>query len=583
MSRLAVCEAPISHGEYRGFQLFEFEEQYYGVPADLVHIPRVEIERAFDHPAVVVSRSREGLEVLIDSFDPTPFRREQVGEFEDCDIIRHGETFYGIPRRLGLVDPNLEKDRTRNGVVTGDSPEEVIERIRDSRTAYPVEFAGWLPVFDRFGNCGSHPQFAHTQAPPPGYRFTNSRPVDDDALARAKPGLATRIGKLIAAVAISAYMFVRTCRDCGLGRTVVTLFLCVGLVLRLVRKTGLVMPTLRFVHTRNFHSQVLAPRNNGLVFITSVPYTYGQSPWVIEVEDSTSLFFPFILNGKTCTGDVTTSPYFTLVKTMLESDSCRGILTHMRSTAETLPTLFKSEVIAKKVSYAPLGVKLPRKFQTHDEADDDTINLLFTNSWHQNTGGFYLRGGLDVIEAFWILHARYPQVRLTLRSSIPSLDKRYMKIIQDGWVRVIDKFTPAKRMDELQRESHIYLLPAARIHIVSVLQAMSYGQAVVVSDGWGMDEYVSDGVTGLMVKGRAGKVSWMDREAGLLREDYRPMYSPDPQVVEGLVEAVSRLIEERSLRKRLGRAARKEVETKYTMAHWNAALAAAFDKARSGL
>jgi glycosyltransferase involved in cell wall biosynthesis len=187
-----------------------------------------------------------------------------------------------------------------------------------------------------------------------------------------------------------------------------------------------------------------------------------------------------------------------------------------------------------------------------------------------------------VLEAFWILHARYPQVRLTLRSAIPQLDQRYMRIIQDSWVRVIDKFTPAKRMEVLQRESHIYLLPAARIHIVSVLQAMSYGQAVVVSDGWGMDEYVTDGVTGLMVKGRAGKVSWMDREAGLLREDYRPMYSPDPVVVEGLVEAVSRLIEERSLRKRLGRAARKDVETKYTVAQWNAALAAAFDKARAG-
>ena len=149
-------------------------------------------------------------------------------------------------------------------------------------------------------------------------------------------------------------------------------------------------------------------------------------------------------------------------------------------------------------------------------------------------------------------------------------------------MRVIDRFTPARRMDELQRESHVYLLPAARIHIVSVLQAMSYGQAVVVSDGWGMDEYVTDGATGLVVRGRAGKVSWVDRPAGLLREDYRPMYESDPEVVAGLVEAVSRLVEERALRRRLGQAARKEVETKYTLERWNAALKAAFDKARAG-
>ena len=36
------------------------------------------------------------------------------------------------------------------------------------------------------------------------------------------------------------------------------------------------------------------------------------------------------------------------------------------------------------------------------------------------------------------------------------------------------------------RSVDIYLLPSARIHVVSILQAMSYGLAVVASDGWGM-------------------------------------------------------------------------------------------------
>ncbi|HSQ56678.1 MAG TPA: hypothetical protein VLM40_13125, partial [Gemmata sp.] len=120
MSRLAVCEAPISHGEYRGFRMFEFRQRYYGVPADLVHIPRVEIERAFGHPAVVVAPTRDGLQALIEGYDPTPYERIRVGEFEDYDIVRHGETFYGLPRELGNVDPNLPEDRSRDGVVSGE-------------------------------------------------------------------------------------------------------------------------------------------------------------------------------------------------------------------------------------------------------------------------------------------------------------------------------------------------------------------------------------------------------------------------------------------------------------------------------
>jgi hypothetical protein len=48
------------------------------------------------------------------------------------------------------------------------------------------------------------------------------------------------------------------------------------------------------------------------------------------------------------------------------------------------------------------------------------------------------------------------------------------------------------------------------------------------------------------------------------------------------VESVSLLIEDRALRNRLGDAARADVETKYTLGRWNAALKAAFDRARAG-
>src|SRR5439155_25478973 len=112
---------------------------------------------------------------------------------------------------------------------------------------------------------------------------------------------------------------------------------------------------------------------------------------------------------------------------------------------------------------------------------------------------------------------------------------------------------------ELQRESHIYLLPSARIHIVSVLQAMSYGQVVIASDGWGMDEYVDHERSGIIVPGRGGTVSWMDTSTGLLREDYRPMYASNPVVVKGIVSAISRVVEDHSLRHLMGHAAREAV------------------------
>jgi glycosyltransferase involved in cell wall biosynthesis len=374
-------------------------------------------------------------------------------------------------------------------------------------------------------------------------------------------------------------MLADTVRRCGLRRTLATLVACVTLVLMLVRRTGRVGASLRFAHSRHFQSQALAPRGAGLVFLTSVPYTYGQNPWVIEIEDPSTLFFPFVRNGHTADVDVRRLPCFAAVKALLEADACRGIVTHMRSTAELLPALFGSECIARKVTYAPLGVRLPDTYQTHDEPDDAPINLLFTNSWHQMPECFFVRGGLDVLEAFTCSAAATRGSGLTVRSSLPKLSERHYRILESNWVRVIDRFVPAAEMARLQAESHIYLLPAARIHIVSVLQAMSYGQAVVVSDGWGMSECVEHGRTGLIVPGRAGKASWADPAAGMLREDYRPMHTSDPRVVAGLIESVSLLVEQRAVRRRLGSAAREEVATRFTPANWNAGLKAAFDRA----
>ena len=45
---------------------------------------------------------------------------------------------------------------------------------------------------------------------------------------------------------------------------------------------------------------------------------------------------------------------------------------------------------------------------------------------------FNVRGGLDVLEAFAILHEHYPQLRLTMRTALPALDDHYYQILESG-------------------------------------------------------------------------------------------------------------------------------------------------------
>jgi glycosyltransferase involved in cell wall biosynthesis len=515
---------------------------------------------------------------------------ELVGSFGGYNLVRYRESFFGIPQLAGQVDLAVEEECRHAGVLCAATCEDLQQRIAgspDTETT-PVEFAGWLPVYETSGNCGRHPQFKHTAIAPEGYRFTcsaASKKLLPSLWQRAISALLTQLKRFI----LGLFLLIRPVFGALLGTSGVAprdRFRVFAAMMRMyfsLRQGGArLVPVLRFLRSRNYQSQLLLARHRGLVFLPSMPYTYGQNPWVVEIEDPTTLFYPHVQNGETHKVTLSESAYFPIVRTLLESRQCQGVLTHMKSTADMIATLFGSDTIRAKVFHKPLGVKLPERWQRHNaEGPSDPIHLLFTSSWHQMPVNFFLRGGLDVLEAFSVLRERYPQVRLTLRTSLPSLDARYHRIIEQGWVRVVNRVLSTHDMEALLSESHIFLLPSARVHIVSLLQAMSHGLAVVTSDGWGFDEYVNHERNGLVVKGRYGKVSWADKEVGMLREDYRPMYKSNPNVVRGLIKAVSRLIENRGLRRRLGRNARHDVETTYNLNQWNLGLKEVFDMALS--
>ena len=241
--------------------------------------------------------SREGVEARIDDYDPAPFHSERIGEFEGYDLVRHRDRVYGVPQELGPVDLNVEEERTGDGVACGATVEEVIgptapraARSRSSSSAGCRCSSGSATV----ARTRSSP---HTEEPPPGYRFVRTGRVALDG-GPYLPGRLGRAWDALYSFGLSLWVFVDTARRHGTLRTLRTLYLFLSLVAALARKVGF-MPALRFAHSRNFRSQVLAPPHAELTFVTSVPYTYGQNPWVIEVEDPTTLFYPFLRNGET--------------------------------------------------------------------------------------------------------------------------------------------------------------------------------------------------------------------------------------------------------------------------------------------
>jgi glycosyltransferase involved in cell wall biosynthesis len=405
-----------------------------------------------------------------------------------------------------------------------------------------IFFAGHLRPFKHVGR---HPQFEHIHNPPAGYEF-----VTESQSSSPK----SRTFKSL----------IKLCRDAlANGSTSKDLS--------------------RFIRSRSLRSQMSFP-DTVLAFLPSTPYIFGQTPWVIEIEDTTTLFAPFPrINGKRVyprllgLDGIYDSGFFPAVKALLENKSCRGIVCHVRSTAESIPILFGNPNLAEKVSHIPMGIQVPPSQKNRTNAH--TVTLLFTNSWHQGATGFYLRGGLDVLEAYSMLYSKYKNLRLIVRSKLPDdLDGRYHQIIERCNVTVMDRFLRADEIRSLFESADIYLLPSARLHVVSILQAMAHGLAVVASDGWGISEYIDHERNGLIVAGRYGETSWMT-PGGMLMEDYRPLLKATPKVAGTLRDMLALLIDEPDRRQQLGQTARRDIETRFSLESWNLGLARVFDRA----
>lgn len=430
-----------------------------------------------------------------------------------------------------------------------------------SKTLREIEYAGYLLGSDPV-RISTHPVFNHIKLPPEGYKFTQNSRSQDGVYAEILKYLIESQNPNVDSLAHQRV----------LG----------SLVKDTIKYGGTIEVAQDFLKDRQLNSQTQLPEKTNLAFIPTVPYAIGLTRWVIEIEDSTTLFCPYLLNGQTASCEVSENKFFPALKALLESDSCQGIITHVKSTADSLPKLFKSDNIGKKTVHSPLGVELPDLTGKKTITDNSCINLLFTNSWHQLSGNFYLRGGHDVLEAFAILAERYSHVNLILRTRLPELNKKQANLVANHpRIKLIDKFLRNEELHDLMLNTDIYLIPAARIHVMSTLKALSYGIPVIATDGWAFSEYIDDGRNGILVPGRYGLCSWIDENNGMLREDYSSIAHPNgsnPNIVAGIVKAVSDLIENPHKRQQMSDYARFLTETKFTIAQWNETLKITFDR-----
>ncbi len=292
-------------------------------------------------------------------------------------------------------------------------------------------------------------------------------------------------------------------------------------------------------------------------------------PWVLEMGGD----YPEILVGSRWWVDRCKKA----LNRLLLSDYCRKIIFQFEANRRAFLARMDCPQLESKMEVVYLSVP-GRDFTKGYQSD--RIKLLFVNSANLNhSRHFHSKGGKEVVAAFLQLSRRYPNLELVIRSGMAPEDRNKYRRLDN--VRIMDKPVPWAELEREWQSADIFVMPTHITPAVVFLDAMSYELPVVTTDVWGNPEIVSDGKTGFLVpkSGIAGYIK--DGCIDFGSPEYKKVVETvDPRMVAALVEKTGTLIENESLRRRMGRAGRREIEHgKFSIETRNERLKGVFDAA----
>lgn len=270
----------------------------------------------------------------------------------------------------------------------------------------------------------------------------------------------------------------------------------------------------------------------------------NNKPWVVDAETAASFSFAGYKVSKT------------LVQKFLSSKNCKSILPHCIASQKSIESFLDTTKFKEKleVLYPALPVN------PHEKKKSDTIRLLYISKGYS----FYGKGGKELIKAFDILCEKYDDIELIMKTDV---DIRQFS--QNPKIKHMNKnVTRDELFKDVYTDADIFVLPSFIDSFGYVLlEAMSSGLPIVSTDIFAIPEIVEDGKNGLLVNSpiSAFGKDYLNQEIPLnLRTDYVN------QIVDGLVEKLTILIEDSKMRKAMGEASRHAIEKgKFSLDHRN--------------
>ena len=260
---------------------------------------------------------------------------------------------------------------------------------------------------------------------------------------------------------------------------------------------------------------------------------------------------------------------------LLSGPKCKRILTLTEASMNSLRLGLGQgfESIASKTGVLPPAVPTRCLLRNPPKkGNDETVRVLFVGNH------FFDKGGRELFYAFRRLRKRY-DVELILVTAVPEHHRDYFDSFVDSikmepGVRLYSRVPRQVLWNEYFAKSDIFCMPTYMDNLgYVILEAMANRLPVVTTDMFAFPEIVKDGGTGLLVhtpiasfeKDRLRTQETVQRYCEAVLDE--KLFEP---VVDSLETALSNLIEDGTMRRRMGEAAYKEVEQgKFSVAQRN--------------
>jgi glycosyltransferase involved in cell wall biosynthesis len=307
----------------------------------------------------------------------------------------------------------------------------------------------------------------------------------------------------------------------------------------------------------------ISPHGCDLIRSTNNIMNSGKTPWVMDIEHIEGIF------GMDCR-NIKKKWYFNRVKKVLTSKYCKKLMPHTNASRLSILNAGLWELEPKMEVVFPGKRAVPNFKKKHNK-----IPIIL---WVGRR--FWEKGGDTVLKVFDKIDGK-AKFKMVVKGPVPEEIKKKYEGKKNIEFSDTEEYV-SSNWRELYKKADIVLYPTNLDSLGNALfDAMNHKAAIVTNDIFASPEIVEDGVNGFVV---SHPMKWHD-------ENFQPLYPPgeyieklktfhDEKYLSELAKKVMILIKNPLLRKKMGKAGRKDISKgKFSIKDRNKKLAKIYKEA----